>query len=55
LLGKSEGKIPRGRPRFRWENTNNVRMDLRGIGWEIVDRMHLDHKHFIVLCEEEKC
>jgi hypothetical protein len=32
LVGKSEGKIPLGRPRRRW--VGNIKMDLRGIGWD---------------------
>jgi hypothetical protein len=39
LVGKPEGKRPFGRPRCRWEDI--FRMDLREIGWEIVDWMHL--------------
>jgi hypothetical protein len=39
LVGKPEGKKALGRPRRRWED--NIRMDLRGIGWEGVDWMHL--------------
>jgi hypothetical protein len=31
LLGKPEGKRPQGRPRRRW--VNNIKMDLREIGW----------------------
>jgi hypothetical protein len=31
LVGEPEGKRPPGRPRRRWED--NIRMDLRGIGW----------------------
>jgi hypothetical protein len=31
LVGKPEGKRPLGRPRYRWED--NIKMDLRGIGW----------------------
>jgi hypothetical protein len=38
LVGKPEGKRPLGRPRRRWED---IRMDLRKIGWEGVDWMHL--------------
>jgi hypothetical protein len=38
LVGKSEGKRPLGRPRHRWED---IRMNLREIGWEGVDWMHL--------------
>jgi hypothetical protein len=29
---KSEGKRPLGRPRRRW--VNNIKMDLREIGWD---------------------
>jgi hypothetical protein len=32
LVGKPERKTPLGRPRCRWDN--NIRMDLREIGWE---------------------
>jgi hypothetical protein len=39
LVGKPEGKRPVGRPRRRWKD--NIRMDLRKIGWEDVDWMHL--------------
>jgi hypothetical protein len=39
FVGKPEGKRPLGRPRRRWED--NIRMDLRVIGWEGVDCMHL--------------
>jgi hypothetical protein len=39
LVRKSEGKRPLGRPRYKWGN--DVRMDLREIGWEGVDWMHL--------------
>jgi hypothetical protein len=35
LTGKSEGKRPMRRPRHRWED--NIRMDVREIGWEGVD------------------
>jgi hypothetical protein len=31
LMGKSEGKIPFGIPRCRWEE--GIRMDVREIGW----------------------
>jgi len=40
LIGKPEGKRPLGRPRRRWKD--NIRIDLREIGWEGVDWMHLD-------------
>jgi hypothetical protein len=39
LVGKPEGKRPLGRPRSRWED--NIKMDLREIGWGGVDRIHL--------------
>jgi hypothetical protein len=39
LVGTPEGKSPHGRPSRRWED--NVGMDRRQIGWEVVDRMHL--------------
>jgi hypothetical protein len=39
LDGKPEGKTPLRKPRRRWED--NIRMDLREIGWEDVDWMHL--------------
>jgi hypothetical protein len=34
-VGKPEGKRPLGRPRRRWED--NIRMDLREIGWGGMD------------------
>jgi hypothetical protein len=33
LVGKPEGKRQMGRPRRRW--VDNIKMDLREIGWEI--------------------
>jgi hypothetical protein len=38
LVGKPEGKRRFGRPRRRWED--NIRMDVKEIGWEGVDCMH---------------
>jgi hypothetical protein len=35
LLGKPEGKRPLGKPRRRW--MDNIKIDLRVIGWEGVD------------------
>jgi hypothetical protein len=35
LVGKPEGKRQRGKPRRRWED--NIRMDLREIGWGGID------------------
>jgi hypothetical protein len=34
-LFKPEGKRPLGRPRLIWED--NIKMDLRGIGWDGLD------------------
>jgi len=31
LVGKPEGRRPLRRPRRRWEN--NIKMDLREVGW----------------------
>jgi hypothetical protein len=31
LLGKPERRRPLGRPKRRWEN--NIKMDLREVGW----------------------
>jgi hypothetical protein len=39
LVGKPEGKRPLGRPRRRWED--NIRMDLREIGWGGMDWIDL--------------
>jgi hypothetical protein len=39
LVEKPGGKRPLGRHRHRWED--NIRMDIREIGWEIVDWMRL--------------
>jgi hypothetical protein len=35
LFGKPEEKRPVARPERRWED--NIRMDLREIGWEVVN------------------
>jgi hypothetical protein len=35
LLGKPEGKRPVGRPTRRW--MDNIKIDLREIGWDSVD------------------
>jgi hypothetical protein len=35
LVGKPEGKRPLGKPRRRW--VDNIKIDLRGIGWDGVD------------------
>ena len=39
LVGKSEGKRPRGRPRRRWED--NIKMDLQEVGCGGVDWIEL--------------
>jgi hypothetical protein len=39
LVGKPEGRRPLGRPRRRWEN--NIRMDLREVGWGCMDWINL--------------
>jgi hypothetical protein len=39
LVRKLEWKRPLGRPDRRWEN--NIRMDLKEIGWEDVAWMHI--------------
>jgi hypothetical protein len=39
LVGKPEGRRPLGRPRRRWED--NIRMDLREVGYGYVDWMEL--------------
>jgi len=31
LVGKTEGKIPPGRPRRKWDD--NIKMDLQEVGW----------------------
>jgi hypothetical protein len=40
LVGKPEGKSPLRRPGHRWED--NIKMDLGGIGLEVVDCINLD-------------
>jgi hypothetical protein len=39
FVGKPEGKRPVGRPRRRW--VDNIKMDLREIGWNEVDWMDM--------------
>jgi hypothetical protein len=38
-VGKPEGRRPLGRPRRRWEN--NIKMDLREVGWGGMDWINL--------------
>jgi hypothetical protein len=40
LVGKPGGKRPLGRPRRRW--VDNIKKDLREIGWDGVDWIDLD-------------
>jgi hypothetical protein len=39
LAGKPEGRRPLGRPRRRWED--NIKMDLREVGWGGMDWVNL--------------
>jgi hypothetical protein len=39
LVGKPEGKRPLGRPRRKW--VDNIKMDLREIGWDGMDWIDL--------------
>jgi hypothetical protein len=39
LVGKAEGKRPLGRPRRKW--VDNIKIDLREIGWDGVDWIDL--------------
>jgi hypothetical protein len=39
LVGKPEEKRPLGRPRRRW--VDNIKMDLREIGWDDMDWIEL--------------
>jgi hypothetical protein len=41
LVGKPEGKRPLGKPRRRW--VDNIKMDLREIGWDGVDWNDMAH------------
>jgi hypothetical protein len=38
-VGKPEGKKPLERPRRRW--VDNIKMDLRELGWSDMDRIEL--------------
>jgi hypothetical protein len=40
LVGKPEGKRPLGRPKCRW--MDNIKMDLKRIGWDGVDWIDRD-------------
>jgi hypothetical protein len=39
LVGKREGKRPLGSPRRRW--VDNIKMDLRDMGWDNIDWIDL--------------
>jgi hypothetical protein len=39
LVGNLKGKKPLGRPRRRW--MDNIKMDLREIGWNVMDLIDL--------------
>jgi hypothetical protein len=39
FVGKPEGKRPLGRPRSKW--ADNIKMDLREIGWDDMDWIDL--------------
>jgi hypothetical protein len=39
LVRNPEEKRHLGRPRYRWDD--NVKMDLRQIGWDVVDWIHV--------------
>jgi hypothetical protein len=47
FVGKPEGRRPLGRPRCRW--VDNIKMDLREIGWDGVDWVDLaqDRDHLL--------
>jgi hypothetical protein len=44
LVREPEEKRPLGRPRRRWED--NITMDLKDIGWEGVDWVHLGQDRY---------
>jgi hypothetical protein len=41
LVGKPEGERPLGRPRCRW--VDNIKINLREIGWDGVDWIDMAH------------
>jgi len=51
LIGKTRREEPLGRPKHRWEN--NIRMDIREIGWKAVNWTHLaqDRDHWQALVD----
>jgi hypothetical protein len=53
LVGKPEGKRSLGRPRRRW--VDNIKMDLREIGWDGADWMDLAQDRDQRLSSVSKC
>jgi hypothetical protein len=53
LVGKPEGKRPLGRPRRRW--VDNIKLDLREIGWYSVDWIDLAQDQLRALVSTVKC
>jgi hypothetical protein len=55
LFGKPKGKRPLGRPERGWED--NIRIDLREVGWEGVDWIHLaqDRNHWRAVVNTVGC
>jgi hypothetical protein len=49
LVGRPEGRRPLGRPRCRWED--NIKMDLREIGFGDVDSLGSGQGHVVGSCE----
>ena len=48
--GEPEGRRPLGRPKHRWED--NIKMDLREVGWEHgLDRSGSGHGQVAGFCE----
>jgi len=41
LAGKPDGKRPFGRPRHKWEDNDNIKMDLQEVGWGGMDWINL--------------
>jgi hypothetical protein len=46
LMGKPEGDRPLGRPIRRW--VDNIKMNLRVIGWGNMDWVHMSHDRTLV-------
>ena len=50
LVKTREGRRPRGRPRRRWEG--NIKTDLRGVGWRVMDWIDLAQDRQAASCCE---